>query len=245
MSWATHFQWQSGYPDQALVRAEETIKLASDLAHPFTQTITLAYTAMLSQFRWDVEAVDRLAEATIAHATEHGFRYYLAWAEVLRGWSRAARGAPEEGIAEIRGGIKVLRQTAGARMPYYRALLAEACGWAGRVDEALLALADAFAEVRKTEERWWEAELHRLRGELLRSEATNRGAKAEACFRTAIEVARGHRGKVPRAAGGGESRSAVARRRQTNAGASAAGRSPRLVYRGVRDARPARCEVAS
>lgn len=195
VSWATHVQWQRGYPDRALARAEEMIKLAGDLAHPFTQTITLAYAAMLSQFRRDVEAVNRLAEATIAHATEHGFRYYLAWAEVLRGWSRAAQGAREEGIAEILRGIEVLQRTAGARLPYYRALLAEACGWAGRIDEALLALAEAFSEVGKTEERWWEAELHRLRGELLRSEAINRGAEAEACFRTAIEVARLHEAK--------------------------------------------------
>ena len=194
-SWATHVQWQMGYPDRALARAEEMINLAGDLAHPFTQTITLAYAAMLSQFRRDVEAVNRLAEATIAHATEHGFRYYLAWTEVLRGWSRAAQGAREEGIAEILRGIEVLQRTAGARLPYYRALLAEACGWAGRIDEALLALADAFAEVGKTEERWWEAELHRLRGELLRSGAMNRGAEAEACYLTAIKVARGHRAK--------------------------------------------------
>ena len=191
--WATHFLWQTGYPDQALARAEETLNLARELAHPFTQTITLAYAAMLNQFRLDVEEVGRLAEATIAHSTEHGFPYYLAWAEALRGWSRAASGAHEEGLAEIRGGIEALRRTAGARLPYYRALLAEAYGWAGQIDEALKALADAFAEVGKTEERWWEAELHRLRGEILRSE--NRGAEAEDCFRTAIEVARGHRAK--------------------------------------------------
>ncbi len=194
-SWATHFLWHGGYPDRARVRAEETLKLAGELSHPFTQTIALAYATMLNQFRRDVEEVDRVAEATITHAREYGFHYYLAWAEVLRGWSRAARGAHEQGIAEIRGGLEVLQRTAGVRLPYYRALLAEACGWAGRIDEALLALAEAFAEVEKTEERWWEGELHRLRGELLRSDEMNQDAEAEACFRKAIDVARGQQAK--------------------------------------------------
>ena len=63
------------------------------------------------------------------------------------------------------------------------------------MDEARQALADAFAEVRKTEERWWEAELHRLQGELLRSESINCGVEAEACFHRAIEAARGQHAK--------------------------------------------------
>jgi predicted ATPase len=150
---------------------------------------------MLHQFCRDLRQVDSFAEATIKLCTEHGFRYYLAWAEVLRGWSRTAGGAPEEGIAEIRRGIEVLQSTAGARLPYYRALLVEACTGIGLIDEALQAIADGFADIRKTEERCWEPELHRLRGELLRSAAMNRGAEAEACFRAAIEVARGQRAK--------------------------------------------------
>jgi predicted ATPase len=194
-SWETHFLWEAGYPDRALAKSEETMKLASELSHPFTNAITLAYATMLNQFCREIREVDRLAKATIAHTTEHGFPYYLAWAEVLRGWSRAAQGAGEEGIAEIRGGIEVLQRTAGVRLPYYRFLLAEACGWSGRIEEGLLILADAFAEVAKTEERWWEPELHRLQGEFLRSEALNHRAEAESCFRTAIEIARRQRAK--------------------------------------------------
>jgi len=188
-SWETHFLWQTGYPDKALAKSEDTLNLAREFSHPFTNSITLAYATMLNQFRRDVREVDRLAEATIAHSTEHGFPYYLAWAEVLQGWSRAARGASEKGIAQIRDGIDVLQRTAGVRLPYYRALLAEACGWSGRIDEALLVLADAFADIVKTEERWWEAELNRLRGELFRSKARNHRAEAEECFLKAIEIA--------------------------------------------------------
>ena len=63
------------------------------------------------------------------------------------------------------------------------------------IDMALQALADGFADIRKTEERCWEPELHRLRGELLRSAAMNRGAEAEVCFLAAIETARGQGAK--------------------------------------------------
>ena len=148
-SWSSHFLWQAGYSDQARAKAEEALELARELAHPFTQTITLAYAAMVNQFLRDVEEVDRLAAATTIHATEHGFKYYLAWSEVLRGWSRAARGAGEEGVAEIRSGIEAVQTMAGVRLPYYRALLAEACGWAGEIDEALLALDAATCRHRK------------------------------------------------------------------------------------------------
>jgi predicted ATPase len=194
-SWATHLLWHAGYADQAHAQGEESLRLADDLAHPFSRAITLAYAAMLHQFCRELERVDFLVEATITLCIEHGFPYYLAWAEVLRGWSRAAAGAPEEGIADIRRGIGVLQATAGARLSYYHGLLAEACGWAGIIDDAFQALADGFAEVQKTEERWWEAELHRIRGELLWSEKVNHRVEAEACFHRAIEIARGQRAK--------------------------------------------------
>jgi hypothetical protein len=90
--WATHLMWYQGYSERARVRAEETMRAATELGHPFTVTVTLAYAAMLCQFMRDVDGTDRLATATTAQATEHGFPYYRAWAEVLFGWSRVALG---------------------------------------------------------------------------------------------------------------------------------------------------------
>jgi len=195
-SWESHFLWHSGYPDQARAKAEEAVNLAGQLSHPLTRAITLAYATMLNQFQRDFNEIDRLAKATISYTTEHGFPYYLAWAEVLEGWSAALRGVSEDGIAKIRSGIEVLQTMAGLRLPYYRALLAEACGANGRISEALHLLADAFDEVEKTDELWWKAELHRLRGELLRSDEINQRDEAETCFQTAIEVARGQQAKL-------------------------------------------------
>ena len=188
--WATHLEWHQGFPERARAKSEETVRLSEKLSHPFTRAITLAYAAMLHQFWRDLEGLDHLAQAAIAHAGEYGFPYYAAWAELLQGWSRAARSSGEEGIPEILCGIETLQKTAGLRLPYYRVLLAEAYGWSGRIADALQTLDVAWSEIQRTQERWWEAELHRLRGELLRSEGVNRTAEAERCFRRAAEVAR-------------------------------------------------------
>jgi DNA-binding winged helix-turn-helix (wHTH) protein/predicted ATPase len=194
-SWATHFWWHKGYLDRARASSEATVSLARKLSHPLSLTVALAYAAMLHQFCQDVGQLDTFAEAAIRVCSEHGFPYYLAWAEVLRGWSRAAAGSHGKGVAEIRRAIEALEARAGARLSYYRALLAEACLWSGDIEGSLDAINQAFSDIRRSEERWWEPELHRLRGELLLSRELRRPAEAEACFRNAMEAARGQEAK--------------------------------------------------
>ena len=193
--WETHLLWHDGYADRALANAEGALARARQLDHPFSLTVTLAYATMLNQFRCDVDEVDRLAKATISQSAEHGFAYYHAWAEVLEGWSVAIRENSEDGIAQIQRGIEVLEATAGMRLPYYRGLLAETLGRAGRIEEALQAIADAFEHVSRTGERWWEAELHRLQGELLRFKS-GASPEVEGCFQKAIDVARAQPSKA-------------------------------------------------
>jgi DNA-binding winged helix-turn-helix (wHTH) protein/predicted ATPase len=194
-SWSTHFLWHKGYADRAREQSERTVGVARDLSHPLTLAVALAYAAMLYQFCRDVKQVDVLADLTIRLCSEHGFPYYLAWAEVLRGWSIVAQGDHTTGIAGMRRGIEVLEAKAGARLSYYRALLAEAYASCGRIDQAHEALEGAFADIARSEERWWEPELHRLRGALLLSGTLKRHVEAEACFQRAIDVARGQQAK--------------------------------------------------
>jgi predicted ATPase len=189
-SWATHYLWHKGQIDGARASSEEALRLARELSHPLSLAVALAYGAMLYQFCRDLRQVNALAESTIRLCTEHGFPYYLSWAELLLGWSRAAAGEHEQGIAEIRRAIEAMQARAGARLSYYRALLAEACLWAGRTDEALDCLAHGFADIEKTGERWWESELHRLRGELLQLRPERGPGGPEACFHSALRVAR-------------------------------------------------------
>ena len=102
----------------------------------------------------------------------------------------AAEGRPEEGIAEIEQGLAAVRATGAKRSrSHYLALLAEVYGQTGQPEQGLNALAEALELVEKTGERWWESEVHRLKGELLLSHPAQDTAEAEECFNRAIAVA--------------------------------------------------------
>jgi predicted ATPase/class 3 adenylate cyclase len=192
--WAPHSLWHLGYPDQALAMSREGLALAQKLSHPFSRAVALAYTAMLQQFRREPQAVYEQAETAIALCTEQGFAYYLAWGTTMQGWARVAQGQDEAGLVQMRRGLAALRATGAAlRLPYYLALLAEACGQTGQAAEGLALLAEALALVDTTGERWWEAELQRLQGELLlHAECGVQNAElvAEESFQQALAVAR-------------------------------------------------------
>jgi predicted ATPase len=179
-----HSLWHLGYPDQALRSTQVALVLAQELAHPFSLALALDYAAMLYQFRQNKTATLALAEQAIAVCMEHGFAYYLAWATMLRGWARAAA-KPEAEISQLRQGLADLQATGAAlRLPYYLALLAEVSAQAGQIQTGLTTLDEALAVASKNEEHWHEAELYRLKGELLLQ------AEAENYFQKAITIAR-------------------------------------------------------
>jgi predicted ATPase len=131
---------------------------------------------------------------------------------MLRGWALAKQGRREEGIEQMGQGLAASQAT-GRRLtrPYDLALLAEAYGKAGQVEKGLNALTEALAQVHKTEERMYEAELYRLKGELTlqklsvascqlpvtnpQSPTPNPHSEAEECFLKAIEIARKQQAK--------------------------------------------------
>jgi predicted ATPase len=131
----------------------------------------------------------------MAFSTEQRVAQWLAQGTVLRGWALAAQGRGAEGIAQIRAGIVAWRAT-GAELiqPWNLAQLAEAYQQAGRVTEGLHVIAEALTLVEKTQERWWEGELHRLKGELLLAHIQDQ-REAEACFHHALTVARHQQAK--------------------------------------------------
>jgi TOMM system kinase/cyclase fusion protein len=194
---APHALWSLGYPDQALAMSREAVALAQKLSHPFSLAVALDYAAMLHQFRREPQAVHEQAEAAIALCTEQGFAYYLAWGTTMQGWAQVAQGQREDGLAQMRHGLAALRATGAAlRLPYYLALLAGACGQTGQAAEGLTLLAEALAQAHKTGECWPEAELHRLKGELLLSLSADNHAEAEGCLHQALVIARRQQAKA-------------------------------------------------
>jgi predicted ATPase len=158
--------WMLGYPDQALKRSEETMLFAEKLDHPYTSAVGLYWAATFHRLRQEKHATQRWAEDLIALCTEQRFMLFLAFGAILRGSALAGQ-ERAQGIADIRRGLTAHRATGGAlRQPYWLALLAEAYGDVGNVEEALTVLADALTVADKTEERWCEAELYRLKGQL-------------------------------------------------------------------------------
>jgi predicted ATPase len=188
--------WVLGYPDQARQSTHEALTLAEELTHPFSLVYALALAALVHQFRREGQAVQGRAETLMTLSTEQGFPHWLAYGTILRGWALTAQGEGAEGIAQMRQGLAALRAT-GAELhrPYFLALLAEAYGKVGQPEEGLTLLVEALAMVDNTGERNWEAELHRLKGELLLIQQGQKVGEAGECFRKALDIARRQQAK--------------------------------------------------
>ena len=190
-AWGSHPLWHIGYPDRALMRSRDALKLAEKLAHPFSIALSLDYAAIVHQFRREPKAAYQRAEAAITVCEEHNFAYYLGWAKIIKGWALAEHRDYEEGRNEIQQGLNKLRGTGAKRsLPYYLSLLAETYGKSGQIEEGLQIISEAFVELQNIDERWWEAELLRLKGVLLLKQSKPDAKRAEASFRQALDVAR-------------------------------------------------------
>ncbi len=145
----------------------------------------------VSQLRHDVLAVHEQAEAAVTLATEQGFSFWAAGGTSLRGWALAMQGQGEEGMAQVRQGTAALRATGAALyVPYFCTVLADVCDHLGHTEDGLQALAEAHTIVEQQEERWWEAEVCRLRGVLLLRQPMPPQEEAEAWLQRALDVAR-------------------------------------------------------
>ena len=161
---------------------------------PFGRAYALSNAAYSYQWRREAQRVQELAEEAIVLAQEHGFAQWLAQAQVRRGWACAMQGRHDEGKAAIEQGLTASRVTTGlsSGRPRDLGLFAEVCGMAGLPEEGLRAL----AEVQTISgARYYEAELDRVKGELLLSESADNHSAAEVCFRQALDIARGQQAK--------------------------------------------------
>jgi predicted ATPase len=194
-AWQSHALWCLGYSQQALSRGLDAVKLVQDLDQPFNQALVSAYLALLQQLRADEAVAREHAEQAHALASKYQAPYYRAWAGILVSYALALEQPNEERIGRLRGSITEFKaSSARLRLPYYLSLLAQVCGEAGRVEEGLACIDEALAEARTHKERWWNAELHRLRGEfrLMHGAVASDG---EAALLRAIEIARSQQAK--------------------------------------------------
>jgi class 3 adenylate cyclase/predicted ATPase len=183
--------WILGYPDQALKRANEAVEFSQALSHPLSLAGAEFFLAVVQQYRHEARAAQKAAECAIALSAEQGFTFWLPVATILRGWAMAQQGLNEEGIAQMEEGLAASRATgAGTGRSHWLSLLAEACIESGRLNDGQSVLAEAQAFANGTEGHGYDAEIYRLKGELLLRQDHPNVAEAQNCFQRAVEVAR-------------------------------------------------------
>ena len=194
LAWAAWALWLLGYPDVARTRMHAAHPLAPDISNAFTRAWVLHFAATLHCWCGELQLAQERADVEINLSHEQGFVRWLAGGMIRRGWILAMRGETNEGIAELEQGLVIWRARAGELgLTSILAQQAEAFGKGGRVKDALGLLAEALGLVEKNAERYYEAELHRIRGELLLEDSTQQAQsidEAERCFLRALDVAR-------------------------------------------------------
>ena len=187
--------WHLGYPEQALASSRNSITIARLTTNPHSLGWALAFAARLHESLGDVEGSRRIAREVIALSQEHGL-FWSTLGNFFLGKSLIVTHRPEDGDDALdeawqtmRLGLDSYRAAgAGLSQTYMLAQIAELELGRGAIDEAQALLAEARAALERTAERYWEAELHRVGGEIVRSRGDKDGA--ESAFRTALDIAR-------------------------------------------------------
>jgi predicted ATPase len=199
LAWLSWVLWLLGYPGQARGQGQRALELARELDHPLSLAFAQTNLAFIHILRHEVEAALALAEACTHLSTEYGLSHILAAAAFCRGWALTRQGQAEAGLAHIRQSIEDGQAGGGVLLPPQLAMLAEMYGLAGQPAAGLPLLDQAEAAAERSGVRWYDAEIHRLRGDLLQAERSaaqavhKEGAdvaEVEAHYQQAIQVAR-------------------------------------------------------
>ena len=179
-----------GYPDRAWAKSREMLEVAQLSSVPYVLAQASYYAALNPLLRGDGATAQKYAEEALALTEELGLATLSTLATTYHGATLIAQGRYEEGIAGMRKGISLWRATGGTPLNWYLCLLGSGLGRAGRPQEGLEVVEEGLASVARTGQRFANPPLHHVKGELLLAQNPSDGAKAELCFRKAIEIGR-------------------------------------------------------
>jgi predicted ATPase len=189
--------WLTGWPAQAWDHAERAIQHAEFLAQPFSLSMALTQAVTLRQFRREYEAVWVLAQRLSTLGCEHHFALSEAAGAIFQGHVFVQRGEWEQGRTLLTTGLAQYRaRSTPIMLPFFLSFLATAALRQGQIADGLHVIDEALRLTATNFDRFWEAELHRLRGELLQQAdntplGTGQGtAEAATCFQQALAIAR-------------------------------------------------------
>ena len=181
--------WLAGYPDQALNISYESLAIARAENHPYSEAAILHTVTMIHQFRREAAQVQQQATAAAGLLTAHGFTWLLTSLTILEGWALIELAQPVAGIARSSQGLAGYRASGSTnKLSNYLAILSEGYLALGQTQTGLTLLAEALDWIKRTDERWWEAEVYRLQGELLHRQGEPL-TTVEACFEYASAIA--------------------------------------------------------
>ena len=197
LSYAALNLWVLGYPDRALERYSEALALAEELSHPYSLAMALALASWVSLFRREKHVIREWTEAAISLSVKHDFTLFENVGYLLGGWAFVELGEVDEGIMQMQQSLSSTALTQGAELapPHLLALLAQSYGKVGQQEKGLDLIVKAQRLINKEREfLWFEAEIYRLKGELLLL-CGHSEAEVEPNFQRAIEIARQQRAR--------------------------------------------------
>ncbi len=204
--------WYLGYPDEAAQRSQESLTRAQEQTNRMTVVVAHVSASYLRLIRREEQLSRALLDAVRTTATTEGHAMFHMWDTISNGWTFIEHSSlqngqnrqnGQKGIAQIQDGLATLRHM-GVGNHVTTCLLLLATGYlkSGQIRAGLDAVAETFTVMQKSEERESEAELHRLKGELLSKQAQGKRQQAkiaveiEGCYQKALEIARSQHAKL-------------------------------------------------
>jgi class 3 adenylate cyclase/predicted ATPase len=192
-SWAL---WLLGYPDLAIVDADQAVRDAREISQAATLMSALCFASLPHIFSGRYVAANALLDEVIALADQKGSSVWKAFGMMNQGYVHALAGRTSNAIDIIPAGIAAWRSTGSTVFaPLFLSCLASSYADMGQFDQAQRCVEEAMDAIETTKEKWWEAETNRLAGEIVLKSVTSDTAKAERYFEQALAIARKQRAK--------------------------------------------------
>ena len=188
--------WLLGYADQAFMRKKVLLELSKELGHSYSLGHSMVFSPWFFILCRDIHKTKEAAEELIEFSTKQKFPYFVGLGTLMRCWAMSVFGKEKEYISQTQHALDDL-STIGFKQirPFFLCLLSEAYLNVGHKENGLNILEEAHTCMNKSGERFWEAEIYRLKGELLLSQSTGYQSEGEHCFNQALDVSRHQQAK--------------------------------------------------
>ena len=196
LCWRSLALWLLGHPQPALADTEHALTVAREIGHSATLMYVLNFSIWTHIQCGNYAAASALVAEFAALKDQTASLFWTAWGLMQRGCILALTGKVSDAAQTIASGVTAMRSTETTMwMPLWLSYLARASAEVGQVDDGRRCIEEAMTAVETTKERWYEAEVNRMAGEIALLSPKPDVAKAEACFERALAVARKQQAK--------------------------------------------------